>query len=133
MVSDSQPLLGDDLEGRVGDLGFRAFATPHDANESLAFRFEDARAACAIATDLGLAGGTIAHVFRNELPSVAVTGVELDPDVIVEDNVVAFPAVPASGRPFASTIAPRCQRNMPAFQATPGVPTSSAARSRASL
>ncbi|HKB79688.1 MAG TPA: fused MFS/spermidine synthase [Thermoanaerobaculia bacterium] len=32
--------------------------------------------------DLGLAGGTIAHVFREELPSVAVTGVELDPDVI---------------------------------------------------
>jgi MGT family glycosyltransferase len=25
---------------------------------------------------------------------------ELDPDVIVEDNVVAFPAVPASGRPW---------------------------------
>lgn len=40
-------------DGRVGDLGFRAFATPHDANESLAFRFEDARASCAIATDLG--------------------------------------------------------------------------------
>jgi spermidine synthase len=32
--------------------------------------------------DLGLAGGTIAHVFNDELPSVAVTGVELDPDVI---------------------------------------------------
>jgi len=32
--------------------------------------------------DLGLAGGTIAHVFEEELPSVAVTGVELDPDVI---------------------------------------------------
>lgn len=32
--------------------------------------------------DLGLAGGTIAHVFRTELPSVSVTGVELDPDVI---------------------------------------------------
>jgi spermidine synthase len=32
--------------------------------------------------DLGLAGGTIAHVFQTQLPSVAVTGVELDPDVI---------------------------------------------------
>jgi spermidine synthase len=32
--------------------------------------------------DLGLAGGTIAHVFNEQLPSVAVTGVELDPDVI---------------------------------------------------
>ena len=40
-------------DGRVGEIGFRAFATPHDANESLAFRFEDARSACAIATDLG--------------------------------------------------------------------------------
>jgi len=40
-------------EGRVGELGFRACATPHDANESLAFRFEDASSACAIATDLG--------------------------------------------------------------------------------
>jgi len=42
-----------DRDGRVGDLGFRAFATPHDANESLAFRFEDAQSSCAIATDLG--------------------------------------------------------------------------------
>jgi len=32
--------------------------------------------------DLGLAGGTVAHVFNEQLPSVAVTGVELDPDVI---------------------------------------------------
>jgi phosphoribosyl 1,2-cyclic phosphodiesterase len=40
-------------DGRVGDLGFRAYATPHDANESLAFRFEDATSSCAIATDLG--------------------------------------------------------------------------------
>jgi phosphoribosyl 1,2-cyclic phosphodiesterase len=40
-------------EGRVADLAFRAYATPHDANESLAFRFEDGSSACAIATDLG--------------------------------------------------------------------------------
>ena len=40
-------------EGRVGDLSFRAFATPHDANESLAFRFEDGSSSCAVATDLG--------------------------------------------------------------------------------
>jgi phosphoribosyl 1,2-cyclic phosphodiesterase len=40
-------------DGRVGDLSFRAFATPHDANESLAFRFEDGASSCAIATDLG--------------------------------------------------------------------------------
>ena len=29
---------------------------------------------------------------------------ELEPDVIVEDNVVAFPAVPASGRPWARIV-----------------------------
>lgn len=40
-------------DGRVGDIGFRSYATPHDANESLAFRFEAGSAACAIATDLG--------------------------------------------------------------------------------
>jgi phosphoribosyl 1,2-cyclic phosphodiesterase len=40
-------------DGRIGDLSFRAFATPHDANESLAFRFEDGSASCALATDLG--------------------------------------------------------------------------------
>lgn len=40
-------------DGRVGDLSFRAFATPHDANESLAFRFEDSSSSCALATDLG--------------------------------------------------------------------------------
>jgi spermidine synthase len=32
--------------------------------------------------DLGLAAGTIAHVFETQLPAVAVTGVELDPDVV---------------------------------------------------
>lgn len=40
-------------DGWIGDLSFRAFATPHDANESLAFRFEDRSASCALATDLG--------------------------------------------------------------------------------
>src|SRR5205823_4302088 len=45
--------IGPEREERVGDIGFRAYATPHDANESLAFRFEDATGTCAIATDLG--------------------------------------------------------------------------------
>ena len=43
----------DAREGRVGDLGFRALATPHDANESVAYRFEDSASSCVIATDLG--------------------------------------------------------------------------------
>ncbi|HET7452189.1 MAG TPA: MBL fold metallo-hydrolase [Thermoanaerobaculia bacterium] len=51
-------------EGRVGDVGFRAFATPHDANESLAFRFEDARASCAIATDLGHGSDALVDFLR---------------------------------------------------------------------
>jgi spermidine synthase len=49
-----------------------------------AFLLLDAAKDGGVATllDLGLAGGTIAHVFRTQLPSVAVTGVELDPDVV---------------------------------------------------
>jgi phosphoribosyl 1,2-cyclic phosphodiesterase len=42
-------------EGRVGDLGFRAFATPHDAVESVAYSFESAEARLVIASDLGRA------------------------------------------------------------------------------
>ena len=51
-------------DGRIGDLGFRALATPHDANESLAFRFEDARSACAIATDLGHCDDALVEFLR---------------------------------------------------------------------
>jgi phosphoribosyl 1,2-cyclic phosphodiesterase len=40
----------------IGELSVRAFATPHDANESLAYRFEDSSASCVIATDLGHCG-----------------------------------------------------------------------------
>jgi phosphoribosyl 1,2-cyclic phosphodiesterase len=42
-------------EGRIGDLGFRAFATPHDANESVAYAFEGDGARVVIASDLGRA------------------------------------------------------------------------------
>ena len=42
-------------EGRVGELGFRAFATPHDANESVAFSFQADDARMVIASDLGRA------------------------------------------------------------------------------
>lgn len=40
-------------DGHVGDLGFRAFATPHDANESVAYAFEADDARLVIASDLG--------------------------------------------------------------------------------
>ena len=42
-------------EGRIGELGFRAFATPHDANESVAYSFEADGARVVIASDLGRA------------------------------------------------------------------------------
>jgi len=42
-------------ESRIGDLGFRAFATPHDANESVAYAFEADDARVVIASDLGRA------------------------------------------------------------------------------
>ena len=42
-------------EGRIGDLGFRPFATPHDANESVAYAFEAEEARVVIASDLGRA------------------------------------------------------------------------------
>ena len=40
---------------RVGALGFRAFATPHDAAESVAYAFESDDARLVIASDLGRA------------------------------------------------------------------------------
>ncbi len=40
-------------EDRLGDLGFRPFATPHDANESVAYAFEADDARVVIASDLG--------------------------------------------------------------------------------
>jgi phosphoribosyl 1,2-cyclic phosphodiesterase len=42
-------------EGRIGDLGFRAFATPHDANESVAYAFEGDEGRVVIASDIGRA------------------------------------------------------------------------------
>jgi phosphoribosyl 1,2-cyclic phosphodiesterase len=40
-------------EGRVGDIGFRPLATPHDSNESVAYAFEADDARMVIASDLG--------------------------------------------------------------------------------
>jgi phosphoribosyl 1,2-cyclic phosphodiesterase len=42
-------------DGRVGNVGFRAFATPHDAAESVAYAFEADGARLVIASDLGRA------------------------------------------------------------------------------
>jgi phosphoribosyl 1,2-cyclic phosphodiesterase len=42
-------------DGRVGGLGFRAFSTPHDAAESVAYAFESDDARLVIASDLGRA------------------------------------------------------------------------------
>jgi phosphoribosyl 1,2-cyclic phosphodiesterase len=40
-------------DGFIGDLGFRAFATPHDANESVAYAFEADGARLVVASDVG--------------------------------------------------------------------------------
>ncbi|MGH9367036.1 MAG: MBL fold metallo-hydrolase [Thermoanaerobaculia bacterium] len=42
-------------QGRIGALGFRPFATPHDANESVAYAFEAENARLIVASDLGRA------------------------------------------------------------------------------
>jgi phosphoribosyl 1,2-cyclic phosphodiesterase len=40
-------------EGRIGDVGYRSYATPHDAAESVAFAFTGEEARLVIASDLG--------------------------------------------------------------------------------
>lgn len=40
-------------EGRIGAIGFRSYATPHDANEAVAYAFECDDARLVIASDLG--------------------------------------------------------------------------------
>jgi len=51
-------------EGRVGDLGYRSYATPHDANESVAYAFEGEGARLVIASDLGHAEETFVDFLR---------------------------------------------------------------------
>jgi phosphoribosyl 1,2-cyclic phosphodiesterase len=52
-------------ELRVGDVSVRAFSTPHDAAEPLAYRFEDGRAACVVVSDLGRCGPDLLEFVRN--------------------------------------------------------------------
>ena len=51
-------------DGRIGDLGFRAFATPHDAAESVAYSFESEGARLVIASDLGRAEESFVDFLR---------------------------------------------------------------------
>jgi phosphoribosyl 1,2-cyclic phosphodiesterase len=51
-------------DARVGDLGFRAFATPHDAAESVAYSFECDGARLVIASDLGRAEASFVDFLR---------------------------------------------------------------------
>lgn len=51
-------------EGRVGSIGFRAYATPHDANESVAYAFESGEARLVIASDLGRAEASFVDFLR---------------------------------------------------------------------
>jgi phosphoribosyl 1,2-cyclic phosphodiesterase len=52
-------------EGRVGSLGFRTFATPHDANESVAYAFEAGQARVVVASDLGRADESFVDFVRD--------------------------------------------------------------------
>jgi phosphoribosyl 1,2-cyclic phosphodiesterase len=51
-------------EGRIGNLGFRAFGTPHDAAESVAYAFEAEGARLVIASDLGRAEADFVDFLR---------------------------------------------------------------------
>ncbi len=51
-------------EGRVGSIGFRALAIPHDANESVAYSFEADDARMVIASDLGRAEDAFVDFLR---------------------------------------------------------------------
>jgi phosphoribosyl 1,2-cyclic phosphodiesterase len=51
-------------EGRIGDVGYRSYATPHDAAESVAFAFTGDEARLVIASDLGRVEGTFLEFLR---------------------------------------------------------------------
>jgi phosphoribosyl 1,2-cyclic phosphodiesterase len=51
-------------EGRIGALGYRSLATPHDANESVAFSFEGDDARLVIASDVGRVESTFVDFAR---------------------------------------------------------------------
>jgi phosphoribosyl 1,2-cyclic phosphodiesterase len=52
-------------EGRIGDVAYRAFATPHDAAESVAYAFEGDGARLVIASDLGRAEAPFVDFLRD--------------------------------------------------------------------
>ena len=52
-------------DGSVADLGFRALATPHDANESVAYAFEGDGARLVIASDLGRVESAFVDFLKN--------------------------------------------------------------------
>jgi phosphoribosyl 1,2-cyclic phosphodiesterase len=57
--------VGPARDGRVGEIGFRAFATPHDALESVAYAFESGDARVVIASDLGRAEADFVDFLRD--------------------------------------------------------------------
>lgn len=52
-------------EGRIGEVGYRAFSTPHDAAESVAYAFESGGARLVIASDLGRAEAVFVDFLRD--------------------------------------------------------------------
>jgi phosphoribosyl 1,2-cyclic phosphodiesterase len=51
-------------QGRIGSIGFRPLAVPHDANESVVYAFEADEARTVIASDLGRAESSFVHFLR---------------------------------------------------------------------
>jgi len=58
-------LVAGGREGRIGDVGYRAYATPHDAAESVAYAFEGVEARLVIASDLGRVEETFIDFLRD--------------------------------------------------------------------
>ena len=52
-------------EGRIGSIGFRPLAVPHDANESVVYAFEADEARMVIASDLGRVEESFAQFLRD--------------------------------------------------------------------
>jgi phosphoribosyl 1,2-cyclic phosphodiesterase len=52
-------------EGRIGSIGFRPLAVPHDANESVVYAFEADQARMVIASDLGRVEESFAQFLRD--------------------------------------------------------------------
>jgi glyoxylase-like metal-dependent hydrolase (beta-lactamase superfamily II) len=89
---------------RIGSIGYRAYATPHDANASVAYAFEADDARIVIASDIGRvepafvdAPGRAVHLVPEEA-DLRRMGTSLEPPVRGSDPQVRRPAFEARRR-----------------------------------